>query len=74
MSVRANIVFDDDIWEALQQTPRGERSRAVNEAVGEWLRRKRRAEASARIQQRRTHAQHPGKSAEALIAEDRAAH
>lgn len=48
MSVRSNIVFDDDVWEALQQAPRGERSRVVNQAVAEWLKR-RDAEAACRL-------------------------
>ncbi|MCK5771082.1 hypothetical protein [Algiphilus sp.] len=48
MSVRSNIVFDDTVWEALQATPRGERSRVVNEAVAAWLKR-RDAEAACRM-------------------------
>lgn len=74
MSVRSNIVFDDAVWEALQQTPRGERSRVVNAAVGDWLLRQRRMQASDRITQRRQRAESPELSAEQLIREDRESH
>jgi hypothetical protein len=74
MSVRTNIVFDDAVWEALQQTPRGERSRVVNDAVADWLRRQRRMQASDRIAQRRQRGDGIGVSAEQLIREDRESH
>ena len=74
MSVRSNIVFEDAVWEALQQTPRGERSRVVNEAVADWLRRQRRLQASERIAQRRRQAKSTGVSAEQLVREDRESH
>lgn len=72
MSMRSNIVFDDAVWEDLQQTPRGERSRVVNQAVAEWLQRQRRDAASTRIAARRETVSDPGRSSTELIAEDRA--
>lgn len=37
MSVRANVMWDDAVWEELQRIPKGERSRLVNEAVSRTL-------------------------------------
>lgn len=37
MSRRINMMIDDDNWELLSRVPSGERSRALNEALREWL-------------------------------------
>lgn len=46
MVQRVNILFDDEIWKQLQAVPSGERSRAVNEALSDWLLRRQRLRAS----------------------------
>ncbi len=45
MSVRANVMLDDAVWEQLQQIPKGERSRLVNEALNRTLELRRRERA-----------------------------
>jgi len=42
MSMRANVMWEDSVWEQLQQIPKGERSRLVNEAVSRTLELRRR--------------------------------
>lgn len=42
MSHRINVMIDDQIWEALQQIPKGERRQVINESLAEWLIRQRR--------------------------------
>lgn len=74
MSVRANVIFDDQVWAELQQQPRGERSRVVNEAVAEWLQRRRVKAAAERIRAIRERSpRFPGR-AEDWIREDRDGH
>ena len=46
---RVNILFDEQVWEALQRVPKGERSRLVNRAVTEWFRARKRVEAARRM-------------------------
>ena len=41
MSHRSNIVINDDIWGFLKKIPQGERSRTINQALREWVRRRR---------------------------------
>ena len=49
MSHRINIIVNDDIWGFLKQIPQGERSRAINQALREWVRRRRRFDAAAEM-------------------------
>lgn len=49
MSHRVNILFNEQVWEALQKVPKGERSRLVNRAVTEWFRARKRADAARRM-------------------------
>ena len=41
MSHRINITVNDDIWGFLKEVPQGERSRTINQALREWVRRRR---------------------------------
>ena len=43
-------MIDDEVLEALESVPRGERSRAVNEALTQWLLRRRREQAALKMQ------------------------
>lgn len=47
MSRRINVMVDDDNWELLSKVPSGERSRALNEALREWLKQRQREQAEA---------------------------
>ena len=49
MSHRINIIVNDDIWGFLKQIPQGERSRTINQALREWVRRRRRFDAAAEM-------------------------
>ncbi len=49
MSHRINIILNDDIWGFLKQIPQGERSRTINQALREWVRRRRRFDAAAEM-------------------------
>ncbi len=49
MAHRVNMLFDEQVWEALQKVPKGERSRLVNRAVREWFRARQRADAARRM-------------------------
>lgn len=46
MSKRINIMIDEDTWGFLGRVPAGERSRAINEALREWVTRRRRKDAA----------------------------
>jgi len=46
MSKRINIMIDEDTWGFLARVPAGERSRAINEALREWVTRRRRKDAA----------------------------
>ena len=46
MSRRINIMIDEDTWGFLGRVPAGERSRAINEALREWVTRRRRKDAA----------------------------
>ncbi len=74
MSHRINIVFDDAVWEQLQEVPKGERSRVVNQAVSESLVKYRRLKAIAALDElRKTISKVPGTS-EQWVREDRDSH
>jgi hypothetical protein len=45
MSKRINVMIDEDTWGFLGRVPAGERSRAINEALRAWARRRRRSDA-----------------------------
>ena len=49
MSHRINIIVNDDIWGFLKQIPQGERSRTIDQALREWVRRRRRFDAAAEM-------------------------
>ena len=49
MSHRVNIVIEDDTWHLLEKVPQGERSRAINTALREWARQRRRRDAAAEM-------------------------
>jgi hypothetical protein len=53
MAYRVNIMLEDTTWNALQNVPKGERSRVVNTAILDWLRSRRRAQAIKRLAQAR---------------------
>jgi predicted CopG family antitoxin len=44
MSRRINVMIEEDTWRLLDQIPVGERSRAINQALRVWMRRRRRAD------------------------------
>ena len=46
MSKRINIMIDEDTWGFLGKVPAGERSRAINDALREWVTRRRRRDAA----------------------------
>ena len=45
MTHRINIIVHDDVWSFLRDVPQGQRSRTINNAIREWVRRRRRADA-----------------------------
>ena len=53
MSVRANVMWEDRVWDALQEVPKGERSRLVNQAVSEMLLRNQRQRAQEQMRKLR---------------------
>ena len=56
MSHRINIIVNDDIWGFLKKIPQGERSRTINQALREWVRRRRRIDAAAEMDRLRNDA------------------
>ena len=56
VSHRINIVVNDDIWGFLKTIPQGERSRTINQALREWIRRRRRIDATAEMDRLRNDA------------------
>lgn len=44
-----NIVVQDDVWRLLKQVTPDERNRAVNQALRDWARRRRRLDAVAEM-------------------------
>ena len=53
MSHRVNVLLDDTVWAGLSRTPKGERSRVVNQALETWFRQRRRREAARRMDEAR---------------------
>ena len=74
MSHRVNILLKDEIWAALRHLPRGERSRAVNEALARWFALQRRQRAAERLQQRRSRLRALPGATEDWVRRDRDAH
>lgn len=54
MSKRINIMIDDDTWGVLGRIPAGERSRTINEAIRDWVVRRRRRDAVREMDALRT--------------------
>lgn len=74
MSVRANVMLDNGVWEQLKQFPKGERSRAINQALGEWLQGRDRRAAMAEMDRFRKTLKPIKETAEELIRQERASH
>jgi len=55
MSRRVNIMVDEQLWQSLQQIPRGERSQFINVAIGERLLFLKRKSAAKKMDQIREH-------------------
>ena len=55
MAHRVNIMIDDQLWKELKRVPAGERSRAVNSAIAEWLKARRRVGVARRMDTLRAH-------------------
>lgn len=71
---RVNVMLNDEVWEQLNEIPKGERSELINEAVAEALQRKLRQEAFGRMRERaKTKMPLPG-GTEDWIREDRDTH
>ncbi len=49
MAHRVNFMLDDSVWRALKQVGKGERSRVVNHALTEWLRKHKRRDAARKM-------------------------
>ena len=74
MSHRVNLILQDEVWDALQAVPKGERSALVNEALTHWMELRRRREAAAELDRLRGSLAPVAGSAEAWIREDRDSH
>ena len=49
MSYRVNVMVDVAAWQVLEKLPRGERGRAVNAAILDWARTRKRRDADSRM-------------------------
>jgi len=74
MAHRVNFMLDNEIWDALQVIPKGERSRLVNHAVGNELQAYRRKKAMAEMDKMRTQMSPVAGRSEEWIREDREHH
>jgi hypothetical protein len=74
MTRRANVIFDDDVWAQLEEVPKGERSKLINQAVSETLLRRQREAAWARIRERAAGKERLPGTAEDWVREDRDHH
>ena len=74
MSHRVNILLSDETWLALQEIPKGARSRFVDEAVVGNLRKQRRLEAITNIDKTRKKMKPVQGTSEDWIREDRDKH
>lgn len=53
MTHRVNFILDDSVWQALKQVDKGDRSRVVNRALTEWLRKHKRRDAVRKMDELR---------------------
>lgn len=74
MSHRVNILLEDSVWTALHSLPKGERSRAVNQALARWFALQHRRNATERLKQRRNSLQPLPGTSEEWVRQDRDAH
>ncbi len=74
MSHRVNVLLEDDVWSALHDLPKGERSRAVNEALTRWFSLQARHGAVERLKQRRGSLPPLSGASEEWVRQDRDAH
>ena len=65
MTHRINIIVHDDVWGFLRDVPQGQRSRTINDALRDWVRRRRRLDAVADMDRLRNAA-----GAQAVTAEE----
>lgn len=49
VSYRINIMVDEPAWRILEKLPRGERSKAINVAIVEWARMRKRRDAATHM-------------------------
>ena len=49
MSHRVNVILEDQVWESLQELPKGERSRFISRAIEERILREKRVTAAAEM-------------------------
>jgi hypothetical protein len=74
MAHRVNVIFDDAVWQQLEEVPKGERSKLINQAVSESLVKYRRLRAIAALDElRKSMPKLPG-TTEQWIREDRDSH
>lgn len=71
MSHRVNFILKDEIWDALQFVPKGERSAAVNDALAHWIELRRRRETATKMDHLRKSVSPVPGNAEDWIREDR---
>ncbi|HLQ26241.1 MAG TPA: hypothetical protein VK138_10225 [Acidiferrobacterales bacterium] len=49
MAHRVNFMLEDSVWQALKQVDKGERSKVVNNAIAEWLKKHKRLSAARKM-------------------------
>ena len=74
MSQRVNVMLDNDVWQAMQALPRGERSRLVNRAIKAYLQQQRRQKAAEAMDALRESTRALSGSTEQWVREDRESH
>lgn len=74
MSHRVNIMLDNEVWQAMQVLPRGERSRLVNSAIKAYLLQQRRQKAAEAMDALRKSTRPLSGSTEQWVREDRESH
>jgi len=74
MAHRVNFMLDDEIWDELQDIPKGERSKLVNHAVGNELQACRRKKAMQEMDRLRVEMPPVSGTSEEWIREDRDHH
>jgi len=74
MSHRVNIMLDNEVWQAMQALPRGERSRLVNRAIKAYLLQQRRQKVAEAMDALRESTHPLSGSTEQWVREDRESH